>query len=75
MPSYWFRNKATGEEFEQFMRIAELEEFLAQQPDLEQMPCCPAIGYTMMRGKPDDHFRDRLKEIKKSHPGANINTW
>ena len=75
MPYYSFRNKETGEETEQYMKISELDEFLAQSPHLEQMPCRPGIGYNMVVRKPDDYFRDRLREIKKSHPGSNINTF
>ena len=39
------------------------------------MLAAPAFGDTIKMGmrKPDDGFRDRLKEIKSSHAGSTMN--
>jgi putative FmdB family regulatory protein len=43
---------------------------------LEKKLSLPGIGYdsfALAGKKPDDGFRDRLREIKKHHPKANFN--
>ena len=82
MPSYLFLNTNTNEEFEDFMSISAMEEYLASNPHIQPlMNGAPAIGDSIRLGlrKPDDAFRDRLREIKKAHSKglskANINTF
>lgn len=78
MPTYRFVNNKTGDKFEDFMTISQMEELLASNPDLTLVPSAPmivsgvAVGNSM---KPPEAFRDRLKEIKKKHPLGNINTF
>lgn len=74
MPTYSFTNKKTGEEFEQFMFISELDTFLQENPDIDTLPTAPGIisGYNM---KPSEGFRDMLKQVKKTNRGSKINTW
>ena len=69
MPSYTFINKETGEETTEFMSIADLDKFLNKNKHLEQVIGAPAIGDSIRLGlkKPDNAFRDHLKEIKKKH--------
>ncbi len=75
MPTYAFRNKETDEEFTDFMTISQLDEFLEANPHLEQLVHgAPLVGYRGMP-KPNDGFRDILREIKKKHVGSNINTF
>ena len=82
MPTYRFKNITTGEEHEEFMSISARETYLAEHPELVQMVNgAPAIGDSIRMGlrKPDDAFRDRLKDIKKAHSGgitkSTIETW
>jgi hypothetical protein len=79
LPNYNFRNKDTGEEWTEFHTMAGLDEYLAANPHIEQTPCAaPFLGDPIRQGlrKPDDGFRDVLKEIKKAHPlGRGINTF
>lgn len=56
------------------MKISELDEFLENNKDLTCVPSAPLIGYTNLP-KPPDHFRDRLREIKKTHRRSTINTF
>lgn len=69
-PTYLFRNINTGEEQELFMSITERGKYLEDNPDITQLVHgAPSIGDSIRLGlrKPDDGFRDRLKEIKKHH--------
>lgn len=83
MPTYCFRNKKSGEEWEQFMSMNDLDTYLKENPDVEQFIgqapalCDPVtIG---VRSKPDSGFRDLLKDMKKKHSGgfskSTINTF
>lgn len=75
MPTYTFKVKETGEEFDLVLKISQLDEFKADHPHLEQV-----LGKTTMVSgvnlKPDNGFRDVLKSIKKaSGRGSNIETF
>ena len=70
MPSYTFLNTESGEMFTTIMSIAEREEYLKANPHIQQqLISAPALGDSIRLGlkKPDNGFRDRLKEIKKHH--------
>lgn len=77
MPTYNFIDTRTNEEFTGFYSMSGKDEYLEQNQHIKQLPSLTAIGdpglYTGM--KPDDAFRDRLKEIKQSHRGATVQTW
>ena len=74
MPTYTFVNDETGDTITDFMKYSEAQQFLEQHPGYKILPCAPLISYNDIK-KPDNGFRDRLKEIKKSHHGSNINTF
>lgn len=70
MPSYTFKNTETDEVINTIMSIAEREIFLVENPHMQQqIVSAPSIGDSIRLGlkKPDNGFRDRLKEIKKAH--------
>ena len=70
MPSYTFLNTESGEMVTTIMSIAEREEYLKANPHIQQqLISAPALGDSIRLGlkKPDNGFRDRLKEIKKHH--------
>lgn len=78
MPTYTFEDKETGERFEKIMKISELDEFRNNNPHLKTLILgAPSIGdsYRLGRHKPDDGFRDVLKNVKHHHKKDNINTW
>lgn len=79
MPTYLFRNKQTDEQWEDFMGISECEQYLESNPSFEllingaPMICDPTrVG---VKSKPDNGFRDVLRNIKSKHRGSNINTF
>lgn len=79
MPTYNFKNKKTGDQWQEMMSNSEREKLLNDNPDIIQLLINPvSLGDPVTLGfkKPDDSFRDVLKEIKKHHPrGGGINTF
>jgi hypothetical protein len=67
MPTYSFRNTKTGEVFEKFMSISAKAEYLTQNPDLESLIGNPMVVTNSGSLKPDQGFRDVLKEIRSKH--------
>lgn len=68
MPTYRFVNNETGEEFEEFMNISALDVYLKENPNLTQLVNgAPMISSGRGMGKPDQGFRDLLKDIKKKN--------
>lgn len=68
MPTYSFHNKDTGEVFDKMMKIADREQYLAENPHIETVITAPGVtGELGSRMKPDQGFRDVLREIKKKH--------
>ena len=74
MPTYSFRNIKTGEEFDEIMSIKNLDQYKLDNPDLEQLLGTPPIGDPVRLGlkKPDDTFRDILKQIKKNNDSKRV---
>ena len=80
MPTYLFCNNDTGEEFEEFMTISALDEYLKSNPNITQLVHgAPPIHSGRGMGKPDNGFRDLLKHIKKGNSKgitrSTINTY
>lgn len=76
MPTYKFKNTETKEEFEEFMSIRALEEYLLENPHLEQMPTSVKILHE--RGtnlKADNGFREVLAHIKDRYKVNNIKDY
>lgn len=68
MPTYKFLNNETGEEHEDFMSISALDEYLTTNPHITQLVNgAPLISSGRGMGKPDNGFRDLLKDIKKKN--------
>lgn len=68
MPTYKFYNEETKEEFEEFMTISALDEYLKQNPNITQLVNgAPMISSGRGMGKPDNGFRDLLKDIKRKN--------
>ena len=78
MPTYTFVNNETGNHFEDMMSIAEKEEYLQTNPHISQtIVHAPALVDPTRLGlkKPEQGFRDLLKDIKKNNRKSKINTW
>ena len=73
MPNYTFRNNETDEVFDITMSISERDQYVQDNPHLTQLITgAPSIGDSVRLGlkKPDDGFRDVLRNIKSHHPGS-----
>ena len=79
MPTYAFRNNDTGEEYTDFMSISDLEVYLKENNVTQLVNGSPAIVSGRGMTKPDNGFRDLLKNIKKQHSkgtsGSTVNTF
>jgi hypothetical protein len=68
MPTYKFKNNETGEEFEDFMTISQLDVYLEENKHITQLVHgAPLIHSGRGLQKPDNSFRDLLKHIKKGN--------
>lgn len=79
MPTYSFLNNETNEEYTEFMSISELEEYLKTNPNITQTVNGAPMLVGGVGGKPDNAFRDLLKNMKKKHSQgitrSSINTF
>ena len=68
MPTYNFRNNDTGEDFKEFMNISAVEQYLIDNPNVTQLVSgAPLIHSGRGLKKPDEGFRDLLKNMKKGN--------
>lgn len=68
MPTYNFINNDTGEEYQEFMTISALDQYIKDNPNITQLVSgAPLIHSGRGLGKPDQGFRDLLKDMKKKH--------
>jgi antibiotic biosynthesis monooxygenase (ABM) superfamily enzyme len=78
MPTYSFKNNNTGEEFEMSMKLEEKQAFLSSNQHITQMfNKFPGYSDPARLGlkKPDDGFRDVLKNIGSHHKYNTINSF
>ena len=81
MPIYSFKNKdGSGDIFDKFMKIADREVYLQDNPQIQQVitGSVPLIDSARLgRAKPYQGFRDLLTSMKqnKSYTGNKINDW
>lgn len=76
MPTYVFRNKETGEQFEQVMKMSELDTFRAENPQLETVIQAVAFGDPTKLSttrKFDSGFKEVLQKIHERSPGSELN--
>jgi len=79
MPIYSVMNKNTEEVFEVNMKFTEFEQYLKDNShDIKQVfTRFPATGDSVRLGvrKPDDGFRDVLRNVRHYHKKDSINTF
>ena len=68
MPTYTFHNKATGVVEDKMMKISEKEQYLKDNPDVEQVH----TGLNIVAGvggiKQDSGWKENLSRIAEAHP-------
>lgn len=78
MPIYSMRNTETLEEFEVTLKYSELEQYLQDNTNIQQIfTKFPGSGDPVSLGlrKPDDGFRDVLRNVRHHHKKDSINTF
>ena len=70
MPIYQFRNKVTGEEWDMLLSMSAREEYLTDNPDVEQVVTAPRIisGIAGVTHKNDSGFGDMMQRIAAANP-------
>jgi hypothetical protein len=73
MPTYEFRNIETGEVTEHIMRISEREQFIQDNPHLQQtITKAPAFAGDHITIKKDTGFKEVLQRIHSLTPGSQL---
>ncbi len=73
MPTYNFIDTETNEEFEVVMKIAEREEFLKDNPQVQSIISAPAlIGGTGSYQKVPEGFKEVLAKVGEAHPDSRL---
>jgi hypothetical protein len=73
MPTYNFIDTETNEEFEVVMKIAEREEFLKENPQVQSIITAPAlISGTSSHQKVPEGFKEVLSKVGEAHPDSKI---
>ena len=82
MPTYIFvykNDENENNQWEEIMSIADMQTYLKDYPEIRQVIGAPSTGdpHKLSAGghKPDDAFRDLLREMGKNKPRNNINTF
>jgi hypothetical protein len=73
MPTYLFKDKNTGEYYEEFMSISAYYLFCKEHPELERVVEAPSIvsGVTT-KGKVPDGFKEVLSKVAEAHPTSTV---
>ena len=73
MPTYNFIDTETQEEFEVIMKIAEREEFLKENPQVQSIISAPAlISGSGSYQKVPEGFKEVLSKVGESHPDSKV---
>jgi hypothetical protein len=78
LPLYSIKDTSTDDVFEVNLRFSELDGYLSNNPNYKQVfTKFPGVvdPTRLGRKKPDDGFKDVLREVKNHHKRDNINTW
>lgn len=75
MPTYSFRDKTTGEIFDKILRISEREQFLTDNPNLEQVLLyAPQVSTDSLSGNQHRRaFKEVLNKIHSKTVGSVMN--
>ena len=73
MPTYSFIDTETQEEFEVIMKIAEREEFLKENPQVQPIISAPAlISGSGSYQKVPEGFKEVLAKVGENHPDSRL---
>jgi hypothetical protein len=73
MPTYDFVNNETGEEFEEFMSMSAREQYLKDNPHIQQIVGATAtVSGVSITGKIPDGFKEVLSKVAESHSASAV---
>jgi hypothetical protein len=73
MPTYNFYDSELDEEFEMFMKIAEREEYLKENPHIKPVVSAPVlISGTTVINKVPEGFKEVLSRVAEAHPESAV---
>ena len=73
MPTYYFVNNETGEEFEEFMSMSAREQYLKDNPHIQQIVGATAtVSGVSITGKIPDGFKEVLSKVAESHSASAV---
>ena len=77
MPIYTFHDTTTNTDEDIFMKISDVDDYLAKNPIKTKIITSASIisGLASGTNKPDANFRDILRTIKKNNRRSTINTF
>jgi hypothetical protein len=68
MPTYDFLNTKTGEEFESFMSMSAREQYLKDNPHIQQiLGATSTVSGVSITGKVPDGFKEVLAKVTENH--------
>jgi len=68
LPTYDFVNTETGEEFEVFMSMAAREQYLKDNPNIQQvLGATSTVSGVSITGKVPDGFKEVLSKVSENH--------
>lgn len=71
---YTFENSKTKKVVDLIMSLAERDQYVIDNPHMIQI-IKPSGFIGGVGNKPDEGFRDILREIKKAHPNGTVDTF
>jgi hypothetical protein len=73
MPTYDFLNTETGEVEERFMSLSQREQFLKDNPHMQQMIGATAtVSGVSITGKIPDGFKEVLAKVSENHKQSSV---
>ncbi len=73
MPTYDFLNTQTGEVEERFMSLSQREQFLKENPHMQQMIGATAtVSGVSITGKIPDGFKEVLAKVSENHKQSSV---
>jgi hypothetical protein len=73
MPTYDFLNTETGEIEELFLSLSQREQFLQENPHMQQMiGATPTVSGVSITGKVPDGFKEVLAKVSENHKQSSV---
>jgi|TARA_X000000368_G_scaffold408031_1_gene388182 hypothetical protein len=75
MPTYDWKNKETGEIVTNMMKIADLDKYKEEHPELERYFGNQAPATMYGKPKQTEGFKEVMQKMQAAHPKANLSRF